>query len=122
MEDDAFLTLDGIAEVRRATKRTLVRTVVFQSAVGVFAGAGFALLAYFGNWKQTGDPTLTIVFGICGLALAIPRIVFWVRHFRSMLWQLSCYETRVLKGELVPVSSVRFQSYKAARAQQTQHS
>jgi O-antigen/teichoic acid export membrane protein len=122
MEKDGFLTLDGIAEVRSATERTLMRTVLFHSAVGFFAGAGFAALAYFANWKQTGDPTLTTVFGICGLVLAVPRIVCWVRHFRSMLQQLSAYESRVREGEHIPSSSVRFHRRQETRTQEPQQS
>jgi len=89
MEEDGVLTLDGIAEVRRSTQDALRRTVLRQSLIGILGGCAFGVFGYFANWARTGDPTLTVVFALLFLAIPIPTIVHWVRHFRSLLSQLA---------------------------------
>ncbi len=122
MEDDTFLTLGGLAEVRRATKHAFMRTILFHSTIGAFTGLAFSALMYFGSRKQTENTTLTTIVGIFGVSLAIPTIVHWVRHFSSMLRQLSCYEARVRNGESIPTSSVRFLNYREIRVHEAQQS
>ena len=110
MEDNDIVDKQSVERVRAVTKRTALRVILLSVLVGLGAGLLVTLVVYavYGAERVVGTWFALAVFPALGLYQA----VHWSRHYRCIFRQLDTLEARVVRGEVVYGSQVKFHSYR----------
>ena len=106
MDSSDLLTLQDLADTRRAVARMRSRSLLVAGVGGILFSV---LIAVLWLWRHPTEGSVAVLLaGISWLIFGLPLLIHWLRHWRRIQLCLRSVEEQVISGQAVYGSQVRF--------------